>query len=46
MVQALLNSCKKTSRVFELQPEFIEKIRKIKKQKSIPVKDFAKRYGI
>jgi len=30
----------------ELQPEFIEKIKKIKKEKSIRVDDFAKRYGI
>ena len=30
----------------ELRPEFIEKIRKIQKQKSIRVKDFAKRYGL
>jgi hypothetical protein len=30
----------------ELRPEFIEKIKKIKKQKSIRVKSFAKRYGL
>ena len=30
----------------ELRPEFIEKIKSIKKNKSIPVKDFAKRYGL
>ncbi len=30
----------------ELKPEFIEKIRQIEKQKSIRVKDFAKRYGL
>jgi hypothetical protein len=30
----------------ELRPEFIEKIRRIEKQKSIKVKDFAKRYGL
>ena len=30
----------------ELRPEFIEKIKKIKKQKSIRVKDFTKRYGL
>ena len=30
----------------ELQPEFIEKMKKIQKQKSIHVKDFAKRYGL
>jgi len=30
----------------ELRPEFIEKIRQIEKQKSIRVKDFAKRYGL
>jgi len=29
----------------ELKPEFIEKINEIRKQKSIMVKDFAKRYG-
>jgi len=29
----------------ELRPEFIEKIKQIEKQKSIRVKDFAKRYG-
>ena len=30
----------------ELRPEFIEKMNKIKKQKSIKVADFAKRYGL
>ncbi len=30
----------------ELKPEFIEKMKEIKKQKSILVKDFAKRYKI
>lgn len=30
----------------ELKPEFIEKIKKIGKQKNIPVKDFAGRYGL
>ncbi|MFW5852769.1 MAG: DUF2683 family protein [Nanoarchaeota archaeon] len=30
----------------ELRPEFIEKISEIKKQKSIKVSDFAKRYGL
>jgi metal-responsive CopG/Arc/MetJ family transcriptional regulator len=30
----------------ELKPEFIEKINKIKKEKSIRVYDFAKRYGL
>ena len=30
----------------ELRPEFIEKIKKIQKQKSIKVEDFAKRYGL
>ncbi len=30
----------------ELRPEFIEKINKIKKQKSIHVDDFSKRYGL
>ncbi|MBI2148505.1 DUF2683 family protein [Candidatus Woesearchaeota archaeon] len=30
----------------ELRPEFIEKIKSIEKQKSIPVNDFAKRYGL
>ena len=30
----------------ELKPEFIEKIKKIKKEKSIRVEDFAKRYGL
>ncbi len=30
----------------ELRPEFIEKMKKIQKQKSIHVKDFAKRYGL
>ena len=30
----------------DLRPEFIEKIEKIKKEKSIRVKDFAKRYGL
>ncbi len=30
----------------ELRPEFIEKINKIKKEKSIRVDDFVKRYGL
>ncbi len=30
----------------ELRSEFIEKIKKIEKQKSIRVKDFSKRYGL
>ena len=30
----------------ELKPEFIKKINKIKKEKSIHVEDFAKRYGL
>ena len=30
----------------ELKPEFIEKIKKIRKEKSIRVDDFAKRYGL
>jgi len=30
----------------ELHPEFIEKMKRIEKQKSIRVKDFAKRYGL
>ena len=30
----------------DLKPEFIKKIGEIKKQKSIKVDDFAKRYGI
>ena len=30
----------------ELRPEFIEKIKSIKKQKSIQVNDFSKRYGL
>ncbi len=30
----------------ELKPEFIEKINKIKKEKSIRVDDFSKRYGL
>ena len=30
----------------ELKPEFIEKIKKIKKEKSIRVDDFAKRYRL
>lgn len=30
----------------ELRPEFIDKIRRIQKQKSIKVDDFAKRYGL
>jgi len=30
----------------ELRPEFIEKMKKIKKEKSIHVDDFAKRYGL
>ncbi|MEE9565103.1 MAG: DUF2683 family protein [Candidatus Hydrothermarchaeaceae archaeon] len=29
----------------ELRPEYIEKAKRIRKQKAIPVKDFAKRYG-
>ena len=30
----------------ELKPEFIEKIKKIKKEKSIRIDDFAKRYRL
>lgn len=30
----------------ELRPEFIEKVKKIKKEKSIRIDDFAKRYGL
>jgi len=30
----------------ELKPEFVEEIKKIKKEKSIRVDDFAKRYGL
>ena len=30
----------------ELKPEFIKKINKIKKEKSIRVDDFSKRYGL
>ena len=30
----------------ELRPEFVEKIKEVEKQKSIRVKDFAKRYGL
>jgi len=30
----------------ELKPEFIEKMKQVEKQKSIRVKDFAKRYGL
>ena len=30
----------------DLRPEFVEKIEKIRKEKSIRVKDFAKRYGL
>lgn len=30
----------------ELRPEFIDKMRKIQKQKSIKVDDFASRYGL
>jgi hypothetical protein len=30
----------------ELKPEFVEKIKKIKKEKSIRVDDLAKRYGL
>ena len=30
----------------ELRPEFIEKIKSIKKQKSIQVSEFSKRYGL
>jgi len=30
----------------ELRPEFIKKMEEIKKQKTIRVEDFAKRYGI
>ena len=30
----------------ELKPEFIQKIKKIEKQKGIRVKDFVKRYGL
>ena len=30
----------------ELKPEFVEKIKKIKKEKSVRVDDLAKRYGL
>ena len=30
----------------ELRPEFVEKMRKIQKQKSIKVNNFAERYGL
>jgi len=30
----------------ELKPEFIGKMKRIQKQKSVHVKDFAKRYGL
>jgi hypothetical protein len=30
----------------ELKPEFIEKMKKLRKEKSIRVKDFAERYGL
>ncbi|MAG08108.1 hypothetical protein CMO89_01440 [Candidatus Woesearchaeota archaeon] len=30
----------------ELRPEYIEKAKRIMKQKAIHVKDFAKRYGL
>ena len=30
----------------DLRPEFIEKMKKIQKQKSIRVKDFAKQFGL
>ena len=30
----------------ELRPEFIKKIKRIEKQKSIKVNDFSKRYGL
>ena len=30
----------------DLRPEFIERMKKIEKQKSIPVEDFEKRYGL
>ena len=30
----------------DLRPEFIEKVKKIKKEKSVRVKSFAKRYGL
>jgi len=30
----------------ELKPEFIEKMKKIRKEKSIKVDDFAERYGL
>lgn len=32
--------------VFELRPEFIQKIEEIKKKQSIKVDDFAGRYGL
>ena len=30
----------------ELRPEYVEKLRKIEKERSIPVRSFAKRYGV
>lgn len=29
-----------------LRPEFVEKLKRLEKQKAIPVKNFAKRYGL
>jgi len=37
---------KKVKDESELKPEFIENIKRIKKQKSIQVKDFSKRYEL
>ena len=30
----------------ELRPEFVKKIKRMEKQKGIPIKDFAKRFGL
>ncbi|HLC56810.1 MAG TPA: hypothetical protein VJJ23_06235 [Candidatus Nanoarchaeia archaeon] len=42
----ILNKSIKEKMESKLKPEFIEKIRQIEKQKSIRIKDFAKKYGL
>lgn len=45
-IELVVNKYIETEDEPELRPEFIEKMKKIQKQRSIRVKDFAGRYGL
>ena len=45
-IELVVNKFIEVEKEPELKPEFIKKIKQIQKQKSIRVKDFAKRYGL